>query len=136
MRNLDVLEFVARQVGPPVVAGARVLEVGSQAIGGSSRPLIERYSQSYLGVDIAEGEGVDRLVPVEELRSIAMYSIIYRRRRSDLDRSEREIHVLGGVRAMQSGTMFAIGRWSERVRRVIPRPVKDRLKRLRRRPSP
>ena len=48
--------------------GKSVLEVGSYVVNGSVRPLIEAHGPvSYLGVDMAEGPGVDVVANVADL---------------------------------------------------------------------
>jgi SAM-dependent methyltransferase len=50
------------------VAGRDVLEVGSLNINGSVRPLVEaRNPASYVGVDVVDGPGVDKLCDVADL---------------------------------------------------------------------
>lgn len=60
----SVLAFCAKVIGPDDVAGKRVLEVGSANVNGSVRPQIEAMGpSSYLGIDLADGPGVDLVVP-------------------------------------------------------------------------
>lgn len=55
-------------VRPDEVTGKRVLDVGSQDINGSFRTVITPMQpELYLGVDMAEGQGVDEVVNVHEL---------------------------------------------------------------------
>lgn len=50
------------------VAGRRVLEVGARNVNGSVRPIIEAlHPQSYLGIDIEMGDGVDEICDVMAL---------------------------------------------------------------------
>lgn len=45
----------------------RVLEIGSRDINGSVRGAIEPFATEYIGIDIAEGPGVDRIMSVHEI---------------------------------------------------------------------
>lgn len=68
MCNRDCLAFTEQQLTAERVSGRRVLEVGAQNVNGSARPYAERHGAAeYLGVDIAEGPGVDVLCDVETL---------------------------------------------------------------------
>jgi SAM-dependent methyltransferase len=52
----------------PEIAGQHVLEVGAYNVNGSVRPIVEALAPaSYLGVDMAEGPGVDKVVDATEL---------------------------------------------------------------------
>ena len=65
----SVLRF-ARTIAPFIAPGRDILEVGSQDVNGSVRPIFLAFSPaSYLGVDAAAGKGVDRVVPAESLES-------------------------------------------------------------------
>lgn len=62
------IEFVAGQLLREDVAGARVLEVGSRDVNGSVRPVVEELGpESYLGVDIEAGAGVDEICNANQL---------------------------------------------------------------------
>jgi len=66
MCHSSVLRFV--QGFADYFPAARVLEVGSYNVNGSCRPDVEWRSPSlYIGVDMREGPGVDRVVPAENL---------------------------------------------------------------------
>lgn len=68
MCNRDCLAFAERNLTAERVAGRRVLEVGAQDVNGSARSLVERHGPAeYVGVDIAEGPGVDELCDVGDL---------------------------------------------------------------------
>lgn len=66
MSHQDQLSFVSiiRDGMPEYFHGTRVLEVGSLDINGSIRPLF--VGCSYIGLDVAEGRGVDIAVPGEQ----------------------------------------------------------------------
>lgn len=57
----SILDFAARNFSEIKNFG-NVLEVGSAIVNGSIRPLIQPRSETYLGVDIVYGVGVDRVV--------------------------------------------------------------------------
>jgi SAM-dependent methyltransferase len=66
--------FVAYQVarlGP----FRRVLEIGSRDINGTIRPLFEE-SEEYLGVDVLEGQGVDRIIHAADLGGEARFDCV------------------------------------------------------------
>jgi SAM-dependent methyltransferase len=64
----SVMAFAQRQITKAHVHQALVLEVGAQNINGSLRPYIESLGPAvYLGVDIADGPGVDLVVDCEQL---------------------------------------------------------------------
>lgn len=66
----SVMDFVCHVLGAENVRGRTVLEVGSANVNGSVRPYIESLSpESYLGVDSAEGIGVDVVANCEDLPS-------------------------------------------------------------------
>jgi hypothetical protein len=68
--NDAVMNFVAANLSQTEVAGARVLEVGSYDVNGSVRPQVQGLGpQSYLGVDLRMGPGVDRELRSEDLVS-------------------------------------------------------------------
>jgi len=68
MCHTSVLTWAASAIGPDLVTGQTVLEVGSYNVNGSVRPGIESHEPaSYLGVDISEGPGVDLVADVEAL---------------------------------------------------------------------
>jgi SAM-dependent methyltransferase len=68
--NRTGLEFVARNLTTDVVAGRRVLEVGSYDVNGSARAaVLAAGARSYLGVDVVPGPGVDEICGVEHLAS-------------------------------------------------------------------
>ncbi len=62
------LSFAQSQLRESVVAGARVLEVGSCDVNGSVRSIVARHAPtSYVGVDIKAGPGVDVVCPAGKL---------------------------------------------------------------------
>jgi SAM-dependent methyltransferase len=64
----DVLEWGRSVLTAERVAGKRVLEVGSMDVNGSLRPFVEALGPSYyVGVDIAMGPGVDRVLNAKGL---------------------------------------------------------------------
>jgi len=66
--NDKCLEFVRTAVAIGDVAGRRVLEVGAFDVNGSPRPFVSSLGPaSYLGIDIANGPGVDRICPAEQI---------------------------------------------------------------------
>ena len=68
MCNHSCLEFVQTTLTADDIVGRRVLEVGSYDVNGSPRELVELHQPaSYLGIDIAEGPGVDRICPAERI---------------------------------------------------------------------
>lgn len=65
---LGFFAYGALQAGE--VAGRDVLEVGSLDVNGSVRPMVEaRGSRSYVGVDVVQGPGVDRVVDAADLEA-------------------------------------------------------------------
>jgi SAM-dependent methyltransferase len=68
MCNEACLRFVRAQVGIEDVEGRSVLEVGALDVNGSPRPHIESLGPArYVGVDLAQGPGVDELCDVASL---------------------------------------------------------------------
>ncbi|RMF19193.1 MAG: methyltransferase domain-containing protein [Deltaproteobacteria bacterium] len=68
MCNPACIEFGRRVLDPSEVAGKDVIEVGSLDVNGSLRPDVEALGpRSYVGVDLAEGPGVDEVCPAEQL---------------------------------------------------------------------
>ena len=62
----SVLQFVSGCLYRNEVEGKSVLEVGSYNVNGSVRGLVMAYEPlSYLGIDICEGPGVDRVIPIK-----------------------------------------------------------------------
>src|SRR5215217_7296315 len=63
---LGFFAYGALQAGE--VAGRDVLEVGSLDVNGTVRPMVEaRGPRSYVGVDVVDGPGVDRMVDAADL---------------------------------------------------------------------
>ncbi len=68
MCNSSCLEFVQNTLTADDIAGRRILEVGSFDVNGSPRELVEPHQPaSYLGIDISEGPGVDKICPAERI---------------------------------------------------------------------
>lgn len=66
--NKAVLSFIGSSLPPADVSGRSVLEVGAIDFNGSARNVLERFEPaSYMGVDLYEGKGVDRVVSVSFL---------------------------------------------------------------------
>jgi SAM-dependent methyltransferase len=64
----SVLTWAAEVFGPGLVTSKTVCEVGAYNVNGTVRPLIEAHQpESYLGVDIETGPGVDLVANVEDL---------------------------------------------------------------------
>jgi len=68
MCNNSGIDFVSRVLEESDVKGRRVLEIGALNVNGSVRPVICRLGPSeYIGADIMEGEGVDKICRAEDL---------------------------------------------------------------------
>jgi SAM-dependent methyltransferase len=68
MCHTSVIAWAAASIGPDLVTGRTVCEVGSYDVNGSVRAGIEAHGPtSYLGVDIEAGAGVDLVANVEDL---------------------------------------------------------------------
>lgn len=68
MCNAYCISFGAINLKPEEIKGKRVIEVGSYETNGSLRSLVESYHPSeYIGVDIAEGPGVDVIGKAEDI---------------------------------------------------------------------
>lgn len=68
MCNSTGINFVSSNLLPTDVAGKRVLEVGAYDVNGSVRPLVAvMQPDSYLGVDIEPGPGVDMVCDAGKL---------------------------------------------------------------------
>jgi hypothetical protein len=68
MCHTSVIAWAASTIGPDLVTGQTVVEVGAYNVNGSVRLGIESHGpESYLGVDISEGPGVDLVANVEDL---------------------------------------------------------------------
>lgn len=71
MCHRSVRDWVAAAVRADEVSGRSVLEVGALDVNGSVRPCFERHRPGcYLGVDIAPGPGVDRVLDCEQLVAV------------------------------------------------------------------
>ena len=68
MCNKTGIAFAERTLAPSIVIGRDVIEVGAYDVNGSVRPYVESLApSSYLGVDIAPGPRVDRVLDAQEL---------------------------------------------------------------------
>jgi SAM-dependent methyltransferase len=68
MCNPTCLDFGERQPRARDVEGKKVIEVGAYDVNGSLRPVIESLGpESYLGVDIVPGPGVDEICNIHDL---------------------------------------------------------------------
>ncbi len=68
MCNSACLDFGRTKLTGADVTGKRVIEIGAVDINGSLRPDVEAHGPSeYLGIDIAEGPGVDEVCNVYDL---------------------------------------------------------------------
>ncbi|MBN1872067.1 MAG: class I SAM-dependent methyltransferase [Candidatus Omnitrophica bacterium] len=68
MCNTRCVIFGCVNIKQTDVEGKSVIEIGSFDVNGSLRPLIESYKpREYIGVDIEEGPGVDKICSVEDL---------------------------------------------------------------------
>lgn len=67
----SVLDFIRRKLPSSLVTGRTVLEVGSLDVNGSPRSaLLPLNPETYIGVDIVKGPGVDRICDVDELEAV------------------------------------------------------------------
>lgn len=63
--NDAVLNFIKASIGAADVTGRSVLEVGSLDFNGSARTVLAQWNPAtYVGVDMQEGKGVDRVLSV------------------------------------------------------------------------
>ncbi len=68
MPRVSCVVFAAKHIDPQWVRGKSVIDVGACDFNGSVRPLIEAWGcESYLGIDMIEGPGVDRLLNADNL---------------------------------------------------------------------
>jgi len=68
MCNAYCILFGAINLNPEEVRGKRAIDIGSYDTNGSLRPLVESYYPAeYIGVDIAEGPGVDMICKAEDI---------------------------------------------------------------------
>lgn len=64
----SVMSFCRSVLNEDCINGFRVLEVGSLNVNGSVRDIVTRFSpKKYVGVDIRDGVGVDRVVSASDL---------------------------------------------------------------------
>lgn len=64
----SVIDFLGRSLSEKEVSGKVVLEVGSRIVLGSPRDLVTALKPAaYIGVDMADGKGVDVVLPAERL---------------------------------------------------------------------
>src|SRR3989338_5187951 len=70
MCHVSCVIFGAKNLTSEEIRGKDILEVGSYDVNGTLRPLIESWQpQSYVGVDIIAGPGVDVVCPAEDIVS-------------------------------------------------------------------
>ena len=68
MCNIDTYRWVARNVSRDEIVGKRIVEVGSYDVNGSLRDVLGLLQPAeYMGVDIVEGPGVDKICRAENL---------------------------------------------------------------------
>jgi SAM-dependent methyltransferase len=68
MCNIACMQFARSNLSRDEIAGKSVIEVGALDVNGSLRTIIENLDPlRYLGVDIADGPGVDELCDINEL---------------------------------------------------------------------
>lgn len=68
MPGISAVIFIAKNLDQSQIRGKRVIDVGSYDFNGSIRPLIESWNPNeYIGVDILEGPGVDRICNADNL---------------------------------------------------------------------
>ncbi len=68
MCNKACIEFGQKSLSEKDIKGKKVIEVGSYDVNGSLRSLVENFQpQSYLGVDIVAGPGVDDICEISEI---------------------------------------------------------------------
>lgn len=68
MCNMACITFGASALKPEEVRGKRVLEVGSLDVNGSLRPVFAAWGPGeYVGIDMFEGTGVDRICSAEQM---------------------------------------------------------------------
>ena len=68
MCNPACIDFGRKYLTEKDIQGKRVIEVGSYDINGSLRSIIESLKpQSYLGIDIVEGPGVDEICNISDI---------------------------------------------------------------------
>ena len=68
MCNIACIDFGLSSLSKDDITGKRVIEVGAMDVNGSLRPHVASFGpQEYIGVDIAEGPGVDEICSVYEL---------------------------------------------------------------------
>ncbi len=66
--NASCFVFVAKNFVRDEIVGKKVIEIGSNDVNGSLRPILESWGSSeYIGVDIEKGSGVDKICYAEDL---------------------------------------------------------------------
>jgi len=74
--HASVMRFVVENLYPHEVKGRKVLEVGSADVNGSVRPLVMSMAPaSYLGIDLAEGPGVDHVLDISSISGEQKYQL-------------------------------------------------------------
>jgi len=71
MCNPECVTFIRDNLTQEEVDGKKIIDIGSFNVNGSGRDaLVNYHPASYLGVDIVEGYGVDRLLSAEQLLEV------------------------------------------------------------------
>jgi len=69
--RIEVLRVIESMITESEICGKQVLEAGARNVNGSVRPFVEAYHpKSYIGIDIEEGSGVDRICDIYDLISV------------------------------------------------------------------
>lgn len=70
MCNVSGIIFLAVNLKAEDVSGKKVIELGSQDVNGSIRPLVDALNpKTFIGVDIEDGPNVDVVCSAEEIFS-------------------------------------------------------------------
>ena len=72
----SVMAFVAEALPPPLVRGARVLEVGSLDVNGSVRSILQPLAATYVGIDIRPGPGVDVVCDAARAGDLGTFDVV------------------------------------------------------------
>lgn len=70
MCNSACLSFISK-LPPDIIRNSKVLEVGSYNVNGSASDYVKQHNPSeYIGVDIVNGPGVDKICSVEDIVNV------------------------------------------------------------------